>query len=125
MLFLVFNSAIRNPKSSFGWANFFMDDTIFLKCQKSSLTPCPFSFAPKVLADGQLFHHSSIPSFHLLLFKFSSSAGSFGKAGGAGAALCLYHGKSFLELIPHGLLQGEVPLGVDGQAVGVETGLGK
>jgi len=24
-------------------ANFFMDDTIFLECQKSSLTPCPFT----------------------------------------------------------------------------------
>jgi len=27
MLFLVFNSAIRNPKSASGMANFFMDET--------------------------------------------------------------------------------------------------
>jgi len=73
-----------------GTAHFFMEDTVFLKCQKSSLTP-------------------GLPSF-----KFSSSAGSLDKAGGADAALGLYHGKSFVELIPHGLLQGEVPLSVCG-----------
>ena len=71
-----------------GTAHFFMER--ILKCQKSSLT-------------------QGLPSF-----KFSSSAGSLDKAGGADAALGLYHGKSFLELIPHGLLQGEVPLSVCG-----------
>jgi hypothetical protein len=39
MLFLVFNSEFRNPHSPLEMPNFFMDDTNFLKCQKSNLTP--------------------------------------------------------------------------------------
>jgi hypothetical protein len=42
MLFLVFNSAIRNPKSELRRANFFMDDiNISDKVKDKDSTPCP------------------------------------------------------------------------------------
>ena len=43
MLFLVFNSAIRNPKSAFEYANFFRDDTKYQFLKPRSL----FNFKAK------------------------------------------------------------------------------